>query len=441
MVSEQGSATTFRLGVSHWYSADNLGDVAILGGQLRLLNEHGLSPAVVVGVDRGVTPPDAAGECEFTYVPWPNPALFGLGPWLWGLVWALITLLAPRTRLRPAAFREFASLLLSLDALMPKGGGYMYSRSGLRGVLFTLRICWPLLLARRMGVRRLVWGHSIGPADTWLGGRLLRAALQGADVIVRDDASGTLLDRWYIPYKRAPDFAFAYAPHAPSIQPRRPQGVVTVGLTARTIGPETEQVMYEDALVAAIDQLNEDVRAGAGREMRLLLLAQVTGPLPEEDDRPVLQRIGERVRCECATDGFSHGDVERALGRYGELDFLIATRLHSALLASCAMVPFVVYEYIGAKARGVIRDLGLPEWVVIDDASELPDLARQGWREREGLRASYVVSLPRIANELRVVTSERLRENVETTRPRATLGGRARAATTTLRSMRSRGLR
>ncbi len=427
----------FRLGVSHWYSVDNLGDVAILGGQLLLLETHGVSPSVLVGVDRGVTPPDSARGCEFTCVPWPNPATFGLGPWLWGLVWSLITLLAPRSRLRPVAFREFVGLLSSFDALMPKGGGYLYSRSGLRGVLFTLRICWPLLLARRIGVRRLVWGHSIGPADTWLGERLLRTALRGADVIVRDDASRALLDRWGIAHKRAPDFAFAYARRAPSTDPRGAQGDVTLGLTARTIGSATDQAAYEDALVAAIDRLQEDVRAGTGRGVRLLLLAQVTGPLPEEDDRPVLQRIGQRVRCECLASEFGDGDVEQALRRYGQLDFLIATRLHSALLASCVTVPFVVYEYIGAKARGVIRDLGLPEWVVIDEVSKLPELARRGWRERDGLVASYMVNLTRIADELVLVTAEGL----QTARRSAVPGVPPGATTTRLRSMHSRARR
>jgi len=262
---------------------------------------------------------------------------------------------------------------------------------------------------------------------------LLRAAIRGADVIVRDDASRALLDRWGIPHKRVPDFAFAYARCAPSTDHRRAQGDVVLGMTARTIGPPAEQARYEDALVAAIDALHDDVRDGTGRDVRLLLLAQVTGPLPEEDDRPVLRRIGQRVRCECVPGEFGHGDVEQALRRYGELDFLIATRLPSALLASCVTVPFVVYEYIGAKARGVIRDLGLPEWVVIDEPSRLPELARRGWRDRDRLVASYGMSLPRIREELTLATAEGL----QTARRSLAPAGSPEAATTRLRSMRS----
>lgn len=398
----------FRLGISHWYSADNLGDVAILNGQLLLLERHGLKPAVMVGVDRAVTPPDPVGAAEFAWVPWPSPSTSGLGAWSWGFVWAMLTLLGPRSRLRPAAFREFPRLISSLDALMPKGGGYLYSRSGLRGVLFTLRICWPLLLARRLRVRRLVWGHSIGPVETGVGGWLLRTAIRGADVIVRDDASRALLDHWGVPHGRAPDFAFAFAACAPGPGRRHRRWPVTVGLTARTVGAPSEQRAYENALVAAIDRLAVDVHAETGHELRLSLLPQVTGPLPEEDDRPVLRRIGERVHCETSVAALSHSDMAQALARYEELDFLLATRLHSALLASCVAIPFVVYEYIGGKAHGVVRDLGLPGWVVVDHPSEIVDAARRGWRERETLVAAYRHSLPQIARALVIATHDGL---------------------------------
>lgn len=417
MGTEHPPPQPFRLGISHWYSADNLGDVAILEGQLRLLQSHGLQPVVVLGVDSSARPPDSACGAEFACVPWPSPATTGVGPWLWGLIWAITTLLAPRSRVRPAAFGEFVRLISSLDALMPKGGGYLYSRSGLRGVLFTLRICWPLLLARRLGVRRLVWGHSIGPADTTVGAWLVRAAIQGADVIVRDDASRGLLDRWGVPHRRAPDFAFAFAARAPAPEPRRRRRQVTVGLTARTVGPPASQSAYEDALVAALDRLADEVRAETRRELTVSLLPQVTGPLPEEDDRPVLRRIGQRLHCETAIAPLSHTDVASALDQYEELDFLLATRLHSALLASCVAVPFVVYEYIGGKARGVVQDLGLPGWLVVDHPSQLVDAVGRGWQEREVLVAAYRHSLPEIVKALMVTTYDGIDAAVSTDAP------------------------
>jgi polysaccharide pyruvyl transferase WcaK-like protein len=120
---------------------------------------------------------------------------------------------------------------------------------------------------------------------------------------------------------------------------------------------------------------------------QLALYPQVTGPLPEEDDRPVLERVVERIEGDGTLVELSHEDVASALATYRELDFLIATRLHSAILASCVHVPFVVYvyEYIGGKARGVVRDLDLSAWTVVECPEHLAVAVARGWKCRDML--------------------------------------------------------
>jgi polysaccharide pyruvyl transferase WcaK-like protein len=227
-----------------------------------------------------------------------------------------------------------------------------------------------------------------------VGALILRSALRGAHVIVRDDDSVDLLNRWHLPHKRAPDFAFAWADTAYNLE--QPTGNVrTIGLTARTIGGASQQTAYENAMVSAVNDLMNKVRE-EGRDARLLLCPQVTGPLPEEDDRPVLTRIAERLETDGTLAELSHENVATALETYRELDFLIATRLHSAILASCVGVPFVVYEYMGGKARGAVRDLGLPAWVVIENPEALSSAVRRAWSERGALMAIMEHHLPKI---------------------------------------------
>jgi polysaccharide pyruvyl transferase WcaK-like protein len=406
-VASERTGDCGRIGVSHWYSADNLGDLAILTGQLQLLERRGAVPAVLIGVDHAVSPPPSVDVLEFTFSPWASPATSGLGPWLAGLCWALATLAFPGARLLPRRFREFVGVVAELDALMPKGGGYLYSRRGARGVLFTLRTCWPLFLARRLRVRRMIWGHSIGPADTWLGRALLQLALRGADIVVRDDASSELLRRWRLPHTRAPDLAFAWISTAPPprTRPRPETSPITVGLTARNVGDDDVQRGYEDSLVVALTSLEQLIREESGRALRVQLCPQVLGPVADEDDRPVLARIQRRLPFKSSTLDLSHDDVGTALRQYAELDFLVATRLHSAILASCVQVPFVVYEYIGAKAQGAVRDLGLPDWVVVTRPGDLPAAVHRGWTEREALLTTYPASLPRILDDVVAATA------------------------------------
>ncbi len=380
--------------VSHWYSADNLGDLAILLAELDLLRAAGVDPAVLIGVDPVIEPLAAAGITEFRCSPWPGPASAGLLSWAYGLLAAGATLAAPRSRALPAAFRGFAELIDGVEALIPKGGGYLYSQRGLRGVLFTLRICWPLLLARRLATRRLVLGHSVGPAHTRLGAMILRSALKDATVVVRDDESAELLTRWRLPHTRAPDLAFAWA-EVNSAAERPASKIVTIGITARTIAAGERQTSYEAALAASVNALERKI-AQEGREARILLCPQVTGPLPDEDDRRVLRRLASLLEGDVDVAELSHEDVREALERYATLDFLVATRLHSAILASCVCVPFVVYEYIGGKARGAVRDLELPSWVVVESPESLPTAVPLAWEERAALAATMRRRLPEV---------------------------------------------
>lgn len=289
---------------------------------------------------------------------------------------------------------------------MPKGGGYFYSRTGLSGLLFTLRICWPLLLARRLGTSRLVLGQSIGPADTRIGALILRGALRGAHIVVRDEQSAELLTRWRMPHERAPDFAFTWVGAVDSSQEQRSGDVITIGLTALTIGGSSQQAAYEDAMVAALNDLLDDIRGEKGQEVRLLLFPQVVGPHPREDDRPVLQRIAKRVDGGGSMVELSHEDVPTALKAYRDLDFLVASRLHSSILASCVCVPFVVYEYIGGKASGAVRDLGLPPWVVVSRPDDLSRTIGHAWKERRSLEGIIESGLPVIADEIAKATAE-----------------------------------
>jgi polysaccharide pyruvyl transferase WcaK-like protein len=71
---------------------------------------------------------------------------------------------------------------------------------------------------------------------------------------------------------------------------------------------------------------------------------------------------------------------------YRSLDFLLATRMHSAVLAACAETPFSVFGYVGGKARGLIDDLGLPDWVTTSEPSSLPETALECYRHRSHLR-------------------------------------------------------
>jgi polysaccharide pyruvyl transferase WcaK-like protein len=391
-----------RIAFSHWYSDENLGDVAIALAQLEMLAAHDPRPEVVVlAAESEASLPDSFSGYVGGLVcnPWGAPGAVGKLRWLLQVGGATLSILAPRSPLLPASFRRFVAEVDRSDALMPKGGGYLYALRGVRGVFFTTRIVWPLLLARRLGVRRILWGHSIGPAESKLGSAILRLALRGAEIVVRDSKSAELLESWDAPHVRKPDIALKWGASQPG-PPNVLRTVKRIGITARTVSSsQTDQRRYESAVIEAVNSIGRQA-ADEGLCVEVALLPQVTGPTVLEDDRVVLHRIGAALSLPVSWVDLRLPRLEDILDAYASLEFLLATRLHSAILASCVRTPFMVFEYIGGKAQGVVDDLGLPSWTLVDDASRLPASALKSWTRRDDIRRLIEAAQPRIAAEL-----------------------------------------
>jgi colanic acid/amylovoran biosynthesis protein len=131
-------------------------------------------------------------------------------------------------------------------------------------------------------------------------------------------------------------------------------------MTARSWLPPDAQTAYERALAATIDHLQADGRA------RVVLIPQVMTNDAADDDRIVQRRIAgfcssEPLRVESLRD---HHELKAI---YGELDLLIGTRFHSVIFSLTAGVPCIgiAYEH---KTTGIMRELGLEQWVIAIEA-------------------------------------------------------------------------
>ena len=364
-----------RVLVTNWESVENLGDYAILRAQVGLLERRCGASVGILGNQPGVVIPQELRGRHLGDAPWPSPSRSGLLAWARSLAaCAALAAHPPLVRFFPERYRSAVCLVATADVVMPEGGGYLFADGSARKVLFLARALFPLLLARRLHVPRTLWGHSIGPARGRAGRALLRMALKGAIIAVRDDASLAVCHDLGLAAERAPDLALLTIPKravAPSDQANR--AVVTkLGVTAKRISASAgAQRDYQQALASAVTTICATVREAGGRA-EVHLIPQVTGPTPREDDRPVLKAVAGLLDGEdCIFEPLPR-DVESALAMYGSMDFLVATRMHSAVLAACVGTPFFVFGYIGGKSRGLVRDLGLPEWATTDAVHEIP---------------------------------------------------------------------
>jgi len=406
-----------RLALSYWHGPGNLGDLAILRAQIALLRQADPDIQIdLIAVDsRSAQSAAAMADVSFESIlilPWQG-IYSGRLEWLLGAAKATLALVAPDYLSFGTDVRVLRDLLRKVDAFMPKGGGYLYALGGPRGLLFTARIAWPLLLARRLGVRRILWGHSIGPCDGWLGSLLLKTALRGAEMTVRDHASLKLLTKWGIPAQILPDLAFQLVTEdTKPYEACRGSAIRRIGLTARNMGRgKSGQQEYEKQLRVGLNGLIAKIRRDEGVDVEVVAIVQVAGQLEHTNDGHVLSRILSRLDCKSrlvTPGGGGIPTMSELLNAYAELDLLVATRMHSAILASCAGRPFVVIEYIGGKARGIVDALGLPDWVYLTDLRDLSEILVRAWEGRSALEDCVKAgglnaqrSLRRLVNELR----------------------------------------
>jgi colanic acid/amylovoran biosynthesis protein len=131
-------------------------------------------------------------------------------------------------------------------------------------------------------------------------------------------------------------------------------------------------IEHYDARVVIVPQTLEDL--SAGRAVRSQMVRQDEAVAVEDDLSPwQLQEL------------------------YRQFRIVIGTRMHANILAMCVDTPVVAIGY-QPKTEGIMRALGLEEWVVpIDDVGGLLETTRRAWRGAEEMR----IALPGRIEEMR----------------------------------------
>jgi len=275
-------------------------------------------------------------------------------------------------RLLPAEVRDELHAVEEADLVVSCSGGYLNATGTVSGDLTVYCTLAPITIAERLGTPVIFAPQSIGPFGHKRQRRCAQRALQGANlVLVREDLSYELVESLGVnppTLRRGVDSAFAFRP-GPSDGWRdrlslSPDEVV-VGMTARVWLPSPRQELLERALARFIDH----VHSTPG--FRVVLIPQNTSALVGEDDRDVNRRIAGYCRGGRTPILVEESwDPTEITGLYASLDFLVGMRFHSVIFALTSYVPSMTIEY-HYKSRGIMKDLGLEEWVLaLDDVVE-----------------------------------------------------------------------
>ncbi|MDW8395776.1 MAG: polysaccharide pyruvyl transferase family protein [Anaerolineae bacterium] len=312
-----------RILIINFYSPRNLGDLAILEQTVWLARQ------VVPNAQFDVLVSDPPGAPEWLGVNW-LPS------------WPVIARQRSGLHLVRKAHRQ-ADLILSL------GGGYFFVHDFRPfSTWATVSLAYALLWRRPV----ICLPQSFGPFRFAYQARLAAALMARCTEVYLRDPESLVLFRRFAPQQAqahfAPDTAFSLAlrwhrTRQPSAG--RPQIGVTIvdwSFVDPTLRPR--QALYEKALSETLRYAMQVF----GAEVNLFLQCQ-SSRRAFESDHAVTGRVHAQLVTTVPTDALrlvnNLDTPQRAMQAYSTMDAFIATRLHSAIFASCAGVPALVIGY------------------------------------------------------------------------------------------------
>lgn len=312
------------------------------------------------------------------------------------LTWAVWLRATGQYLYLPQHLRQVAKLYEQADLIVPVGGGYIRSRTGLLNRVNIPLLLHPLLFGYILGKPTVLYSQSVGPFHGELENLMVSFVLKRMTLILlREDTSMKLLKKLGVTHNvtRAIDSGFLLRGNDKldlramyDIAPDK----LLVGVTVRSWLKGKAQINYEKAVAASLDILVEE------SSVHIIFIPQVTAT-KGDDDRIISQRVRGLMRNQDNTTLINNEpDHHQIKAIYDSLDLLLGTRFHSVIFSLTSYVPVLAIEY-EHKTSGIMRDLKLEGWVIkIEDATErnLTELLQKLIREQAEYRQHLRKTLP-----------------------------------------------
>lgn len=299
---------------------------------------------------------------------------------LFDLVGSLLLLSAP-TRFVTEPFlddgrKRSLQLLRGAGAVFVKGGGFIHSEGKLTDSYTVYYQVFHILLAHSLKIPVYVMPNSLGPFRGLGVERMVRAALSPCRLVsVRESISLRMLQDIGIDPMYSPDLGFCLEGDGGAVEcvrtlRRNHDGRQLVALTVRPYrypgceNPLAKSQDFADEIAAFASQLYLDGYFP-------VLVEQVISSSMNESDMVAISEATRKLKLGefaiIANPDFTCRDL-RAI--YGEFDYVVGTRFHSAIFAMAAHVPTIAISYGGNKGQGIMQDMQLADFAIpIEDVT------------------------------------------------------------------------
>lgn len=268
--------------------------------------------------------------------------------------------------------KESYNLFRDSDAVFVKGGGFIHSYGGLSDFYRLYYLLFLVLISIRFKKKIFVLPNSIGPLRNKLAYFLVKRVLKKCTMItVRESISENFVSKnLSLPVKAFYDFGY-YLTQNINFDPKKyldkriSSNKQIVGITLRpdrTLlrpGNSSKYDNYIQSFVDLVKYLNN-------KNFHVCFFAHTLGPSANENDSLAIQAV---IQALPRHSDFSYIidptlSCKETMMLYSQCYYFIGTRFHSVIFAQNMGVPTIAISYGGNKGEGIMRDLGLSEFVI-----------------------------------------------------------------------------
>lgn len=288
-------------------------------------------------------------------------------------------------------------------------GGHHFSDLEYRGYPGFGHELVPICLAYKYGIPFIITGSTIGPIESRFGrfitGRLLEKA---REINLRDhDSRKYIIQVLKVKNKNVKvkaDWAFLVDQslrehlldkfvHEEYLTAKKIAIVVRSGINY--VG-SVEDKSYLDKIAYVADYLIEEMRAA------IILFPQTNTGIGGQDDLQVCYETQRLMKNQVFVPNTIDWTVDQVMSFYRNMDLIIAFRMHAIIMSAVAGgVPVIGISH-SYKFQGLMRELGVEEFVLPTHSfgeGDLLNLVKRAFAEEKEIKARINKSLPRLKKQ------------------------------------------
>jgi Uncharacterized conserved protein len=262
--------------------------------------------------------------------------------------------------------------IASLDLVIVKGGGFLHSYGKIRDAYLMYYFLFDIKLAQRLNKKVVILPNSIGPLKNTIARSIVKKVLKKCVFVsTRENVSQAFvsqklkINNFVSPdlgfYQKASDDDFKDELVSLGVDFTRTRVALTLR-PYRFDGTKNASELFEKY----ITEMTRLVSLLTDNGIQVSLVKHTLGPSAHEDDTIALNEVYEKLENKSSVIivGNENWDCQQLQKVYSYYDFLIGTRFHSVIYALNMKVPCIAIAYGGNKSYGIMKDIGVEQYVV-----------------------------------------------------------------------------